>query len=334
MIPAGSKPSVRLLRPQIQTAAMPLHQTSSRDAHVARHASRSAASRHAARAGRRPRSANRVHRGEVVVGPAIAPMVAGRAGDGGRTTRRPAEGNRRLPRMRRRTRRASGAHTVCAMSRRDRQRRRNRNRQGHGAGRIVFLGFGVVLATLAIGVLGVVGWVASVANSAPSIDELKPVNPGSSSVVYAADGTRLGFIQSDILRTQVRYADIPQTMKDATIAIEDKRFYEHKGVDFEGILRAGVKNVTTGKTVQGGSTLTMQLVRNLYTDDARATASRATSARSARPSSPRSSRTSTRRTGSSASTSTTSPTGPSAARTALGVQAAARDVLQQAGQRS
>ncbi|UGS39271.1 transglycosylase domain-containing protein [Capillimicrobium parvum] len=153
------------------------------------------------------------------------------------------------------------------MSRRDRQRRRNRNRHGHGAGRIVFLGFGVVIATLAIGVLGVVGWVASVANSAPSIDELKPVNPGSSSVVYAADGTRLGFIQSDILRTQVRYADIPRTMKDATIAIEDKRFWDHKGVDFEGILRSGFKNVTTGKTVQGGSTLTMQLVRNLYTDD-------------------------------------------------------------------
>src|SRR3954462_8324142 len=162
---------------------------------------------------------------------------------------------------------AAARTTSAPMSRRDRQRRRNRNRHGHGAGRIVLLGFGVVLATLAIGVLGVVGWVASVANSAPSIEELKPVNPGSSSVVYAADGTRLGFIQSDILRTQVRYADIPQTMKDATIAIEDRRFWDHKGVDFEGIVRSGFKNATTGKTVQGGSTLTMQLVRNLYTGE-------------------------------------------------------------------
>ena len=151
------------------------------------------------------------------------------------------------------------------MSRRDRQRRRSRHQ--HGAGRIVLLGASVVLAALTLGVAGIVGWVVSVANSAPAIEELKPVNPGSSSVVYAADGTRLGFIQSDILRTQVRYADIPQVMKDATIAIEDKRFWEHTGVDFEGIVRSGFKNVTTGKTVQGGSTLTMQLVRNLYTGE-------------------------------------------------------------------
>jgi penicillin-binding protein 1A len=151
------------------------------------------------------------------------------------------------------------------MSRRERQRRRRRH--GNGAARIVFLGLGVVAVTAAVAVLGVVGWVVSVATSAPSITELKPVNPGSTSIVYAADGTRLGFIQSDVLRTPVPASAIPQVMKDATIAIEDKRFFEHKGVDFEGIFRSALKNVTTGKTVQGGSTLTMQLVRNLYTVD-------------------------------------------------------------------
>ena len=56
-------------------------------------------------------------------------------------------------------------------------------------------------------------------------------------------------------------------MRQATVAIEDRRFYKHGGVDFEGVVRAAIKNISSGKTVEGGSTLTMQLVRNLYTDD-------------------------------------------------------------------
>ena len=56
-------------------------------------------------------------------------------------------------------------------------------------------------------------------------------------------------------------------LNEATVAIEDERFYKHKGVDYEGIIRAAIKNATEHKTVQGGSTLTMQLVRNLYTED-------------------------------------------------------------------
>ena len=56
-------------------------------------------------------------------------------------------------------------------------------------------------------------------------------------------------------------------MRDATVAIEDRRFFDHKGVDFEGVVRAAVKNISSGETVQGGSTLSMQLIRNLYTGD-------------------------------------------------------------------
>ena len=157
--------------------------------------------------------------------------------------------------------------SATPMSRRERQRRRRRH--GNGGARITLLGLALLATAAGIGALGVVGWVVSVATSGPSLDGLKPINPGSSSVVYAADGSRLGFIQSDILRTEIKSTEIPQTMKDATIAIEDRRFFEHEGVDFEGIIRSGFKNVTTGETVQGGSTLTMQLVRNLYTEDTR-----------------------------------------------------------------
>jgi penicillin-binding protein 1A len=149
------------------------------------------------------------------------------------------------------------------MSRRERQRRRRRNKGGPA--RPLFLALGVITTLAALGVLAAVGWVVSVATSGPSIDSLKPVDQGSASVVYAADGQKLGTITTDILRTPVTGSSIPQVMRDATVAIEDRRFFQHKGVDFEGVVRAAVKNLESKNDVQGGSTLTMQLIRNLYT---------------------------------------------------------------------
>ena len=91
--------------------------------------------------------------------------------------------------------------------------------------------------------------------------------------VYAADGTRLGFIPAaSCARRSPRSDDPADHPTDATVAIEDRRFFKHKGVDFEGILRAAVKNLETADDIQGGSTLTMQLVRNLYTGERRARA--------------------------------------------------------------
>ena len=149
------------------------------------------------------------------------------------------------------------------MSRRARQLRRRRNHAGPA--RAVFVLLGALAATAVIAVCAGVGYIVSVAGSAPDIAELKPVDQGATSVVYAGDGkTKLGYIQGDTLRTPVGATGIPQDMRDATVAIEDRRFYKHGGVDFEGIVRAAIKNVSSGSTVQGGSTLTMQLVRNLY----------------------------------------------------------------------
>ena len=151
-------------------------------------------------------------------------------------------------------------------ARRDRLRRR---RQRGGASKPAFLVLGVFVTLLALSGLGAVAWVVGIAQSAPDLRELKPQDPGTTSVVYAADGTRLGFIESSVLRRPIKSREIPQNMKNATIAIEDRRFYDHKGVDFEGVVRAGVKNIQSGKTVEGGSTLTMQLVRALYRDNER-----------------------------------------------------------------
>jgi penicillin-binding protein 1A len=156
-----------------------------------------------------------------------------------------------------------------------RRERIRRSRQRRGAGRVLALTVGVLAAFASIGVLGAVGYVVSIANDAPDITTIKPKDQGVNSIVYAADGkTRLGFITSDILRAPVNSTSIPQTMKDATVAIEDSRFYKHKGVDLEGIIRAAFKNLQNHHDVQGGSTLTMQLIRNLYTGDRERTFSR------------------------------------------------------------
>jgi penicillin-binding protein 1A len=106
--------------------------------------------------------------------------------------------------------------------------------------------------------------VSSLARCAPKLAKLHPILGGGSSQVYAADGSRLGFIQADELRTPVSWNEIPTALRDASVAIEDQRFYKHKGVDLTAIFRAAVKDITHGSIVQGGSTITMQLMRNLY----------------------------------------------------------------------
>jgi penicillin-binding protein 1A len=150
------------------------------------------------------------------------------------------------------------------MSRRERQLRRRRSKGGPL--RPLLLALGVIVIACGIGAAAAVGWVISVAHSGPSLADIQPKDQGAASTVYAADGkTRLGFITTDVLRNPLPGTQIPDLMRDATVAIEDKRFFDHKGVDFEGIVRAAIKNLESKDDVQGGSTLTMQLIRNLYT---------------------------------------------------------------------
>jgi penicillin-binding protein 1A len=142
-------------------------------------------------------------------------------------------------------------------------RARQRHRRSRKPSKLL-LAVLVVLLVGVIAALSAVGYVLSVAASAPPLDSLKPIDQGTSSAVYAADGTRLGFIQSDEIRTPIPLQRIPDSMQAATVAIEDERFYDHGGIDYEGIARAAFKNLEAGKAVEGGSTITQQLVRNLY----------------------------------------------------------------------
>ncbi|HEX6230591.1 MAG TPA: transglycosylase domain-containing protein [Actinomycetota bacterium] len=85
--------------------------------------------------------------------------------------------------------------------------------------------------------------------------------------LYAADGTLITRLHAGEDRVVVRQSRIPEVVRNAVIAIEDQRFYGHAGVDLRALLRAAYVDVTTGEVVEGGSTITQQLVKNVYVGD-------------------------------------------------------------------
>src|SRR5215203_598868 len=149
------------------------------------------------------------------------------------------------------------------------QRSRRRRRRLHESGRKkILLGLGIPMSVVGVGVLAGAIWLINTYNSAPSLASLQPITKGDVSKVYAADGSLIGVIHSDTIRQPIGSDRIPQDLKDATVAIEDRRFYDHGGIDPSAIVRAGWEDLTAGgKPVEGGSTITQQLVRNLYIPD-------------------------------------------------------------------
>jgi penicillin-binding protein 1A len=143
------------------------------------------------------------------------------------------------------------------------QRNRRRQRRRGGFGGKLLLVCGALLVTLVLAVIAITSWVLGVAAKAPSLAACKKPDRGGNTVLFAADGSKLGLVASSEAHEQVPIVRIPKAMQRATVAIEDRRFFEHGGVDYEAIARAAVKDLEAGKVVEGGSTLTQQLVRKL-----------------------------------------------------------------------
>ena len=146
-------------------------------------------------------------------------------------------------------------------ARRLRAQRRKRVSRRRRVG--IFAGVsGVVIAIMLL----TVGFGGAIAyQQGCSLSSLEPFSIGQNTFVYAADGSRLGSIPSEGRnRQKVPSSKISPWMMKATVAIEDKRFWQHGGIDPIGITRAFWADVSEGKVVQGGSTITQQLVRNLY----------------------------------------------------------------------
>jgi penicillin-binding protein 1A len=123
-----------------------------------------------------------------------------------------------------------------------------------------------VTAILALGAVAGVGGTAAVLAYGSSCDlsSLRSVDIGANTFVFAADGSLLGSIPAERNREPVAAEDMSLWIRKATIAIEDRRFFEHSGIDVEGIARAAVADIRAGAIIEGGSTITQQLVRNLY----------------------------------------------------------------------
>ena len=96
----------------------------------------------------------------------------------------------------------------------------------------------------------------------PDISDLSDYRPKLPMRVYSADGVVIGEFGEE-RRSLTPIKDIPKVMKDAVLAIEDARFFSHGGVDYLGVVRAGLANVGRSKS-QGASTITMQVARNVY----------------------------------------------------------------------
>lgn len=118
---------------------------------------------------------------------------------------------------------------------------------------------GLVLLAAAVGLLG---FYTHLTRSLPSIQSLRQYHPPLVSSVYARDGSLIGefYIERRFL---ISLDQLSRETIRAFLAAEDVRFYEHAGVDLQGIVRASLKNLQAGEIVQGGSTITQQVVKSL-----------------------------------------------------------------------
>jgi penicillin-binding protein 1A len=115
-----------------------------------------------------------------------------------------------------------------------------------------------------LSVLALIGVAAAlIYPTLPSLEALTDYQPKLPLRVYSEDGFLIDEFGEE-RRAYIKIEQVPQSMKDAVLAIEDRRFYQHSGVDFKGILRA-IKNNITGISHEGASTITMQVAKNFFT---------------------------------------------------------------------
>ena len=118
---------------------------------------------------------------------------------------------------------------------------------------------GLGLASVGLALLPVAKQLSGAGSSTEGVIDLGPLDQRS--YVYAADGSLLATLRADVDRQPVPLSSIPAHTVDAVLAVEDAEFYAHDGVNLRATLRALVANVDSGGTVQGGSTITQQLVK-------------------------------------------------------------------------
>jgi penicillin-binding protein 1A len=129
---------------------------------------------------------------------------------------------------------------------------------------------GVAVLLLVIVVLGVAaGAIFALSRNLPSLEELRRRPNAVNTTIYDRHGEVIAELHGAENRVLVPSNKIPDVMKQATVAVEDERYYTHHGVDFRGVARAIIENFRAGGVVQGGSTITEQYVKNAYVGNER-----------------------------------------------------------------
>jgi penicillin-binding protein 1A len=162
-----------------------------------------------------------------------------------------------------------------SLARRSRRRRKPSRARRLASGAAI--GFLLVVASIVatVAIAGRVGGDALVtAVGDCSLADLRPLSLGENSFMFADDGSLLGVVPAVKNRQPLQLNAISPWLPKATVAIEDRRFYQHGALDYVGIFRALVADAKAGHIVQGGSTITQELVRNLYIGSNQRTISR------------------------------------------------------------
>ena len=152
--------------------------------------------------------------------------------------------------------------------------RRARLRRIQPARRRASLVLTLIVAAVLVAVVAGGAITANVVAGSCTLNTLRPLALGSNSFVFANDGSFLGVVPSKTNRQPLRLDQISPWLPKATVAIEDRRFWQHGALDYQAIARALVRDVSAGRIVEGGSTITQELVRNLYIGNQQRTLSR------------------------------------------------------------
>lgn len=130
-------------------------------------------------------------------------------------------------------------------------------------GKILLIGGLGALLLAACGLLTAGDYYTQLAAELPSVAGLRTYQPSQTTRIFSKDGQLIATLFREN-RTWVPLASLPKALPKALLAVEDRRFYKHSGVDYQGVARAAVANLKGGTVEQGASTLTMQLARNLF----------------------------------------------------------------------
>lgn len=126
--------------------------------------------------------------------------------------------------------------------------------------RVLFIG--LIALCVAVSSLGI-GSIRGILANTPDVNEVDIMPLGYATFLYDCNGNQIRKLAApNANRLPVSIDQIPEDLQHAVVAIEDERFYEHNGIDVRGILRAGVKALTTGSFSEGASTITQQLLKN------------------------------------------------------------------------